>query len=391
MKKIDIIVKYFYPVAAGIETNILETYSVLAKKGWKVDIHTSRDTLTEKNKLSKKDSIRGLAIFRYPFSRFGFFPDINFGKTDIVALHNFDIFPHIRILFYVLALKLLHKKTFKLVLTPHGGYTPEWSIFSPVQRLLKKTYHKTLGAWLINLTVDVLRCVSEWERDDVISYGVNKQIVTVIPNGVEEEAYLNVEKFVSKQTKALVRSFGHYIIQVGRIYPIKNYETTIKALPLIDKKINFVIVGPEDHVMGKDDYKKELVELAKKLGVEKRIFFAGVLRGVDKYYAIKKSRLMVHMALWESFCNVVHEGLSQGRVCVVADNTALPYLIKNGKNGFCVETTNFPKVASKISYILDPKNKKRVQKIEKANKIYGLENSWKKVAGYVDTLYSELL
>ena len=43
MKKIHVITKYFYPVAAGIETNILETYSVLVKKGWDVTVHTSKD------------------------------------------------------------------------------------------------------------------------------------------------------------------------------------------------------------------------------------------------------------------------------------------------------------------------------------------------------------
>ncbi len=48
--------------------------------------------------------------------------------------------------------------------------------------------------------------------------------------------------------------------------------------------------------------------------------------------------MMVHMAIWESFCNVVHEGMSQGLVCIVADNTALPYLIKNGVHGWCVPT-----------------------------------------------------
>ena len=35
-KHIDVITKYFVPVVAGIETNILETYSVLVQKGWKV-------------------------------------------------------------------------------------------------------------------------------------------------------------------------------------------------------------------------------------------------------------------------------------------------------------------------------------------------------------------
>lgn len=389
-KNIDIIVKYFHPVTAGIETNIGETYSVLARKGWDVTIHTSKDTLTEKNILKAKEEIRGLHVVRYAFERFGYFPKLDWSTDGIIALHNFDIFPHLRILTHVLKLKLKGKKNFKLVLTPHGGFTPEWRVFTPAQKLIKKTYHKTLGAFLINSTVDVVRAVSEWERDEIISYGVKKSIVTVIPNGVEREAYADVEKDASNEIKKQVASWGKYLLQVGRVYPIKNYETTIKALPFIDKNINYVIVGPEDHVLGKDEYKKSLLRLAKELGVEKRVIFAGVFKGVDKYYVIKKAQMMVHMALWESFCNVVHEGLSQGLVCIVANNTALPYLIKNNVNGYCVETKDFKKVAEKVNYVLTNKTKKIITEMEKRNKEYGLENSWEKVATEVDLLYKNL-
>ena len=38
--KIDIVVKYFYPVTAGIETNIMETYRFLVENGWDVTLHT---------------------------------------------------------------------------------------------------------------------------------------------------------------------------------------------------------------------------------------------------------------------------------------------------------------------------------------------------------------
>ena len=42
-KRLHVITRYFYPVAAGIETNILETYSILASRGWDITIHTSKD------------------------------------------------------------------------------------------------------------------------------------------------------------------------------------------------------------------------------------------------------------------------------------------------------------------------------------------------------------
>src|SRR5947208_3160051 len=109
-KQLHVILKYFYPVAAGIETNTLETYSVLAEKGWDITIHTSTNTPVKKDCLPRHAKYRNLRIVRYPFSWYGFIPKISWQKADTIALHNFDIFPHLHILLYSLFLKLTGRK-----------------------------------------------------------------------------------------------------------------------------------------------------------------------------------------------------------------------------------------------------------------------------------------
>jgi glycosyltransferase involved in cell wall biosynthesis len=197
----------------------------------------------------------------------------------------------------------IKKKNFIFSLTPHGGFNPEWRIFSKAQATIKQFYHYVIGSFLINRSVDIVRAVSDWEHDQIASKGVKKYILRTIPNGVENEAYEDIDKKASKQIKTDVKSYGKYILQIGRIYMIKNYETTIKALTKLPKDVNYVIAGP----IGSVAYKEKLEKLIKELGLENRVIFAGVIRGIDKYYLIKHAQLMVHMALWESFCNVVHE------------------------------------------------------------------------------------
>ncbi len=379
---LDVVVKYFYPVAAGIETNVLETYSVLAEKGWDVTIHTSRDEYLQKGHLPANDTYRGLKIKRYSFTKFGYFPDIDWDSTDLVCLHNFDIFPHLRILLYTLGRKIIKKKKYSLMLTPHGGFNPEWSVFPWKQRLIKPLYHFTVGTLLINLVVDGARAVSNWERAEMIKKGVMKSKVVTIDNGIEDEAYKDVEKLASKEIKDMVKSYGDYIIQVGRIYPIKNYETTLKALAKNDK-LHYVIAGP----ISDSEYFKQLNAQIKELKLTKRVHFVGVIRGIDKYYLIKKAQMMVHMAIWESFCNVVHEGLSQGLVCIVANNTALPFLIKDSVNGYCVKTKDADALAEKINFVYENQNTPFVVKMKEVNRKYGLENSWRKVAARMDSFY----
>ena len=151
------------------------------------------------------------------------------------------------------------------------------------------------------------------------------------------------------------------------------------------KNINYVIAGP----VGSEEYKKELEALIKELNLEKRVFFAGVVRGVDKYYLIKNAETMVHMALWESFCNVVYEALGQGLVPVVSNNTALPYLVKNNVNGFTLRYKDYKGVADKINYILENKNSVEIRKMSKVNREFGLSHSWKKVSDEIEKVYLE--
>lgn len=386
IRTVHVIEKYFYPVAAGIETNILETYSVLAEKGWDITIHTSKDTLTEKNVLKDEETYRGLKIKRQPFRWYSYFPKINYGKADAVCLHNFNIIPHFYILLYALFLKLIGRKKFILILTPHGGFNPEWRIFPAWQAFVKQVYHYTIGTFLINLTVDGMRAVSEWEREEIIKKGVNAKIVHTISNGIEDEAYADVDAEASEDIKKKVAEFGRYIIQIGRVYMIKNYETTLRALTKVPKDVKYIIAGP----VGDNNYLKKLETLIKELNLEERVIFLGVIRGIDKYYLIKHAQMMVHMALWESFCNVVHEGMSQGLICIVANNTALPLLIKNGINGYCVETQDDAGVAEKINYVLEHKNSDEMKKMQAVNREFGLEMSWRKVSQKMFDLYTNL-
>ncbi len=390
MKKINAVVKYFYPVTAGIETNMLETYSILAQKGWDVTIHTSNMTYSETNTLPEFETIRGLKIRRYKWGKFGFMPDIDWNSKSLLCLHNFDMFPHFQILLKVIYMKLLGRKKFSVVLIPHGGFSLDlaWSVYPKSQRFIKKNYNKLVGWRLINWAVDAIRAVSVWEGQDLLAKGINKGLINVIPNGIENEAYLDVDNLASKDIKEKIKSWGDYIVQVGRVYPIKNYETTIQALAELPKNIKFVIIGPIE-TNQHPEYFNNLEKLIKKLGLEDRVIFAGVIKGVDKYYAIKHARLMSHMAIWESFCNVVHEGMSQGLPCVVANNTALPLLIKNNINGFCVDTYDTKELAQKINFILSPKNKKAVAAMSMNNKKIALSESWVKVSKEIDKLYSK--
>jgi acetyltransferase-like isoleucine patch superfamily enzyme len=99
---------------------------------------------------------------------------------------------------------------------------------------------------------------------------------------------------------------------------------------------------------------------------------------------------MVHMAMWESFCNVVHEGMSQGLPIVAADNTALKYLIKHKENGHLVPTYDHETVAKTLDYFLNEDNKDTLNQIIQNNLSFAKDNTWENTANKMDVLYHTL-
>lgn len=345
--KIDVVTKYFYPVSAGIETNIIETYAVLAASGWDVTLHTSNTTLDHEIILPPHDVIRGIKVRRYEVGLFGFKPKIDYSTTKLVCLHNFNVFPHLNILVKAMIDRVLRQKNYGIFLTPHGGFTPEWPTFSLYVRSVKKLYHDSIGKYLINHIVDGVRAISTWEYNELCDIGIKKSIVVKIENGLDPVAKHDHSRIASSQIEHQIVTNSPYILSIGRISRIKNYETTIKALSLSKAKLNYLIVGPVED----SEYKNELVVLIKSLKLNDRVKFLGVVNGHDKYKLIYKAVAFVHMARWESFCNVVYEAMSLGKLCVVADNTALLSLIDGGRLGVLTPTFNTIKLANILNNV----------------------------------------
>lgn len=385
-KQVHVLTKYFSPVTAGIETNILETYSVLARV-WDVHIHTTTDEHTRHNSLRSQTKIRALHVHRYPYLSDirGYQPKINYASADIIALHNFNLY-YWRVFARVLTDKLLGRKKYQLIVTPHGGFSPAWSLFPLPGRLLKYVYHATVGVFCLNYLTDKIRAVSEWEKTLMVKWGVNPRKITVIHNGLEAAAYTDVDQLASQSVRQLTKRLGRYIIQIGRIYPIKNYETVIRALPTVPG-VKFLIVGQEEKSAHYHDYLQSLHELAQTLGVGERVIFGGVHRGVDKYFLLRHAQLMVHLALYESYCNAVHEGLSQGLICLVANNTALPYLIQHGVNGYLVPTHDSAGLAARLNFVLSHLATPSLIRMQAQNRAGSRNQSWSHVAKRVQELY----
>ena len=385
MKKlrIHVINKYFYPVTAGIETNLMEVYERFAKNGHSVTMHISKNTLTEKNILKAEEDIRGIKVVRYHYKWFGFIPKIPLDNVDIISLHNFNISPNIFVMTWALILKILNKKKFILILSPQSGFNPDWDSIPKNKAIIKLFLHKTIGKILINYSADGIRAISKWEKEEMIKSGIRKDLIRLIGNGTQEEALIHNESKVNSQFRKKIKDIKPFIIQIGRIHPIKNYETSLKAFEKMPENFKLVIIGPiEDK-----NYFKKLQDLINNLNLQKRVIFLSGIANAEKYYALKNAELMVHMSRHEGYCIAVHEGMSQGLVCIVSNRTALPYLVKDGVNGFCLDSDDFEAIAGKIKFVLENKNSPEIKAMQKRNIHFAKNHSWQNVSKEVEAFY----
>lgn len=383
-KRIEIISDNFYPVLGGGSFDILTVHSKLAVRGWDIYVHSSNNTYSEKNVLKDTDEVNNIKIRRYTNRIYGFFPKIDWKNTNYIILNNFNIFPHFYILLWSRVLKLFGRKTFTIVLVPYTGYTPIWSAFSKPAAFIKKLYHQTLGLYFVNTVVDGIRAISDWEVNLLLEAKVKTRI-EVIKCGLEDQAFGNIEADASANIKDLVSKTGPYMVQIGRVHKLKNYEASIRALTKVDG-IKLIIIGP-DH--GKE-YKNFLLSLIKELKLQDRVIFAGVVPIMDKFYLLKKSVLAIHTSLYEGFGIAVYEAMSQGCVCLVSNNTAVDDLIQEGINGYRVAPHDYETFAKRIKYVLDNRNSPEINKISENNIKATRNASWDVIAKQVEDFYISL-
>ncbi len=123
------------------------------------------------------------------------------------------------------------------------------------------------------------------------------------------------------------------VLGCGRICKQKNFSDLIEVFAQIeDKNAKLLILGE-----GQD--KDALIEKVKSLGLEKRIFFKGIV--VNPLAYMYYADLFVLPSLWEGFGNVLVEALSAGCPIVSNDCPSGPSeILDGGKYGDLVEVGN---------------------------------------------------
>lgn len=260
-------------------------------------------------------------------------------------------------------LGFLLSKIFKIknILSLHGG-----DIYDPTKKSSphKNKFLRIVVSFLLN-QADVIVAQSSNTKENTEKYYKPKKEIKIIPLPYEIVDF----KKVSRAELGL-KDDKKYLIGVGRLVKRKGFEYLIRAVSLLDKSVECLIIsdGPE---------KDNLKNLAIELGIEDRVHLLGYLPTEEKKFQyLAVSDVFVLSSVHEGFGIVLQEAMQVGLPIVSTNIGGQVDLVKEGENGFLVNTEDEKAIAGAVVKILaddELKNKFSKKNIEDV-KNFGLKN-----------------
>lgn len=136
---------------------------------------------------------------------------------------------------------------------------------------------------------------------------------------------------------------------LGRVTEAKGIGTLIKCMPDVISRVKdarLVVVGPLSEDMAGDHpksvYVRKIEKQIRRLGLTQKVYFEGMVTGIEKYKILSGSDIFVNptLAPEEAFPIVNIEALACGLPVVATDWAGNREVIVDGKNGYLVDVEN---------------------------------------------------
>lgn len=169
-----------------------------------------------------------------------------------------------------------------------------------------------------------------------------------------------LDRFRAEKRHALVSRHtlqnAHILVAVGRLLPIKGFDTLLRALPEIEQRAGdtrLLLVGPNRIDPQYGNYLKYLEQLAIECGVRDKVIFTGSVPHQDMRDLLAGGDLIAVPSVLEGMNKIAVEGAAVGTPSVVTHSAGIADLIAQADAGEVVEPNNIPALASRIAELLN--------------------------------------
>lgn len=227
--------------------------------------------------------------------------------------------------------------------------------------------------------------VSEFSARELVElYGLKREHIRVIPNGVSEDFVPRLdESAMAELRKRIGLKAERYVLFIGGADPRKNHQTFLEAAEKVRKKLGsrmLVLVGSPIHPFG--DYEK----MARRRSLSENVLCPGRLSTNDLQLLYSSTDLFVFPSLYEGFGMPVLEAMACGAPVLTSNSTALAEVA--GDAAVLVDPQDARGLGEAMIRVLED------EPLRAALKVKGFERakqfSWEQAAAKTVALYWEV-
>lgn len=355
----------------------------MAKRGHEVKIFTI--STDHKSSIEKYEN---MTIYRYAKSFSIGHSNISFGLLQKPLKYQVDlIHAHSSGIAGFAAMQYANRKNIPFVLEHHGD-VPEESYDRYIQRMCVSFYKKFLMDKVLSCA-NVIITASKYFINESRFLGRYRDKIVIIPNGINLEDFNIPYSKEECREKLNLPLNKNLILFVGVLTQRKRPDILVKTMPKIINKI------PDTELVfvGSGKMRTELVELSKRLNVDKYVKFAGFVGDIFKKALYYKSADVFVLASFskvyaEVFPIVLLEASATGLPIVVSDIETFKCIIDDGYNGVVTKGGDENNLANTIIYLLE--NEEVRNKLSKNARKKVEDYSWERIAEETEKVYMEL-
>jgi len=249
----------------------------------------------------------------------------------------------------------------------------------------KKTWKRTWW-WrviykMIYRKADYIQAISNYLAERGKRMGARCE-VEVVGNGVDLSKF-QISDFRFHNTSDEKRD--KVVITTSRLVKKNGVGDLIKSMKDVGGNVKLLIAG-----IG--ELEAELKGLTRELGLEDRVKFLGQIKHEElpKYYAM--ADVFVRPSLSEGLGISFLEAMAMGLPTIATPVGGIPDFLKDGVTGWFCEPNNPESIAEKINYILDEKNKDRVEQVvENAKKMISEKYNWNNISERMGDIFRKII
>ncbi len=211
----------------------------------------------------------------------------------------------------------------------------------PPAHIARRT--RAVKSWFRNIfrQADALQPISRFLMDWGRSQGFSGTLAEIIPNGVELERFsirLSDEERRSLRARHGFSDGDAVVVTTSRLVPKNGVDLIVEAMAGLPERVKLLIggTGPQE---------AELRSSADRLGVSKRIVFAGLIAQADLPAFLRAGDLFCRPSRSEGLGISFIEAMAAGLPVVATGVGGIPDIIQDGRNGLLVEAESAAAVA----------------------------------------------